>query len=203
MFSAFAEPLSDHPVGLASRPAPHAVGQRVAPEARSFREDPALTQTLIELLKSAGQDLAEDRAQASSCIGRALSLLEAERLRRDTDGEAAVSETGGLTPWRMRRVKQHIDENLDGTIKVEDLAAIAKLSVRHFSLAFKQSFGVPPHAHIVSRRIERARELMLRTDEPLAQVALACGLADQAHLSKWFRRLVGVTPNAWRRQYRA
>jgi len=198
--SELAEPFhADGPVGFVSRPAPHGAGPQITPEPRSFREDPALTQTLIELLKSAGKGLAEDRAEASSCIGRALSLLEAEYLRRDAPASAI---TGGLTPWRIRRVSQHIDENLDHTIKIEDLADIAKLSVRHFSLAFKQSFGVPPHTHIVRRRIEKARELILRTDEPLAQVALACGLADQAHLSKWFRRLVGVTPNAWRRQYR-
>jgi AraC family transcriptional regulator len=189
-------------VGAAGRPRSRPAGRQIPPASRGFPEDPALTQALIELLKSAGQGLAEDRAEASSCIGRALSLLEAEHLRRDSDREAPEPATGGLTQWRVRRVKQHIDENLEHTIRIEELASIAKLSVRHFSLAFKQTFGVPPHAHIVGRRIEKARELMLLTDEPLAQVALACGLADQAHLTKWFRRLVGATPNAWRRQHR-
>jgi len=189
----------DRAVGLTSQPV-------MPPEARSWegrREEPALTEALIQLLRSAGRQLGENGAGAGSCISRALSLLEAERLRRDCDRTPPPPmTTGGLSPWRVRRVRQHIEENLDATIKIEDLASVAKLSVRHFSLAFKQSFGVSPHAHIVRRRIEKARELMLLTDEPLAQVALACGLADQAHLSKWFRRLVGATPNAWRRQYR-
>ncbi len=203
--SLLAEPRNaDTKAGFSSRPGPHQVRPRESRTWADQPEEPALTQALIELLKNAGRRLGEDGAEAGFCINRALSLLEAERLRRDLDHEAPPPPaTGGLSPWRVRRVKQHIEENLDTTIRIDDLASIAKLSVRHFSLAFKQSFGVPPHAHIVKRRIEKARELLLRTDEPLAQVALACGLADQAHLSKWFRRLVGVTPNAWRRQYRA
>ena len=191
------------PAGLASRRAAHAPLPR---EARSWdegREDSALADALIELLRSAGRRLRQDCPEANICIDRALSLLEAERRRRDPDRGGPGPAAGGLSPWRVRRVEQHIEENLDATIRIEDLAALAKLSVRHFSLAFKQSFGVPPHAHIVRRRIEKAQELMLLTDQPLAEVALACGLADQAHLSKWFRRLAGVSPNAWRRRYRA
>jgi AraC-like DNA-binding protein len=52
----------------------------------------------------------------------------------------------------------------------------------------------------VQRSIEKAQRLMLLTDDPLAQIALDCGLADQAHLSRWFRRLIGVSPAAWRKQ---
>jgi len=189
------------PIGVAARPEPRSFAPRETRSWEARREDSALADALIELLRSAGRRLPENCPEANVCIDRALILLEADRLRREADG-APSPAMGGLSPWRMRRVEQHIEENLDVTIRIEDLAVIAKLSVRHFSLAFKQSFGVPPHAHIVRRRIEKAQELMLLTDEPLAQVALACGLTDQAHLSKWFRRLAGVSPNAWRRHYR-
>jgi AraC family transcriptional regulator len=167
-------------------------------------DHPGLTQALISLLNNAEECLDKGSPAAKSCIDRALSLLEAERQRRRAPSPTiATPAKGGLSPWRVRRIEEHIDEHLGGTILIPDLTAIAHLSVRHFSMAFKQSFGQPPHAYIVRRRIEKAQQMMLLSDEPLSQIALACGLADQAHLSKWFRRLAGVTPNAWRKERRA
>ena len=163
-----------------------------------------LTQALISLLSNADECLEQNRPAAKSCINRALSILEAERRRRLVVSEPQVAPArGGLSPGDVRRIRGHIDEHLDSSILIDDLTAIVRLSVRHFSLAFKQSFGQPPHAYIVRRRIERAQQLMLLTDEPLAQIAVACGLADQSHLSKWFRRLLGVSPGAWRKVRRA
>ena len=68
----------------------------------------------------------------------------------------------------------------------------------YFCRAFKDTFGDPPHAYIMRRRVERAQTLMLQTREPLSQIALACGLSDQAHLCNLFRRLVGQSPSHWR-----
>src|SRR5262249_1506686 len=83
---------------------------------------------------------------------------------------------------------------------MRDVARITQLSTSHFCRAFKTSFGETPRAYILRRRVERAQELMLTTKEPLSQIALACGLCDQAHFSRVFRRIVGETHNAWRRQ---
>jgi AraC family transcriptional regulator len=74
-----------------------------------------------------------------------------------------------------------------------------KLSTSYFSSAFKTSFGLSPHNYIVAQRVEFAKQLMLNTSAPLCEIALDCGLADQAHLSRVFRRLTGTTPSAWRR----
>ncbi|WP_225890025.1 helix-turn-helix domain-containing protein [Indioceanicola profundi] len=52
----------------------------------------------------------------------------------------------------------------------------------------------------VWQRIERAKHLMLTTDEPLARIALDCGLADQSHLTRLFRTRVGMSPQSWRRE---
>jgi hypothetical protein len=69
----------------------------------------------------------------------------------------------------------------------------------HFCRAFRESFDESPHKYVMRRRIERAQGLMLQTNLSLAQIAIECGLADQAHLNKSFRRFVGECPGAWRR----
>jgi transcriptional regulator GlxA family with amidase domain len=112
---------------------------------------------------------------------------------------AATPARGGLAPWQVRTLNAHIDANLDQDIPIEALAALVRLSVSHFGKAFKQSFGRSPHAHLIVERIERAQTLMLSTAEPLAQIAIAVGLADQSHLSRLFRKVTGESPFAWRR----
>jgi AraC-like DNA-binding protein len=106
---------------------------------------------------------------------------------------------GGLAPWQRQRVARHIEENLEGPVHLEAMAAVAARSVCYFSRAFKVTFGETPHAYVMRRRVRRAQDLMLTSDEPLSHIALACGFADQAHLSRLFRREVGQTPSAWRR----
>jgi AraC family transcriptional regulator len=96
-------------------------------------------------------------------------------------------------------VTSHIEAHLDRPIRNEDLAALVRLNPSHFGRAFRNSFGEPPHEYLIRRRVERAQGLMLSSDAPLSEIALDCGLADQAHLSRLFRRLVGETPRAWRR----
>ncbi|WP_372395663.1 AraC family transcriptional regulator [Azospirillum sp. HJ39] len=78
------------------------------------------------------------------------------------------------------------------------MAAAAKLNCGYFCQAFKDSFGSPPHAYIVRRRVERAKTLLEGTDMALSQVALDCGFSDQSHFSRIFRRIAGENPRLWR-----
>jgi len=110
----------------------------------------------------------------------------------------ASGSRGGLPPAVARRVREYIDAHLDENVGLEVLASLAGLSVHHFARAFRQSVGEPPHAYILRRRIERARELVKQTDQPLSQIALAVGFSDHSHFARHFRRLVGVTPSTAR-----
>lgn len=92
-----------------------------------------------------------------------------------------------------------IEAHLDKSIRNEDLAALVRLNTSHFGRAFRSSFGEPPHEYVIRRRVERAQGLMLSTDAPLSSIALECGLADQSHLTRLFRRVTGESPRAWRR----
>ena len=107
---------------------------------------------------------------------------------------------GGLAPWQQRTVDRYMRQRLDSPLRVRELAEQVSLSVSHFCRAFKESFGTTPHFHLTRLRLEQAQHLMLMTAEPLSQIALACGMADQAHLSKLFRRTAGETPTCWRRR---
>lgn len=121
---------------------------------------------------------------------------------RSHGGSEPAATRAVLAPWQAHRVVAHIDAHLSQNLRLTDLAAIARLSSSYFSRAFKGSFGQAPHAFIIERRIVRAQQEMLAADEPLSQIAIACGFADQAHLSRAFRRLTGRTPHAWRRARR-
>jgi AraC family transcriptional regulator len=106
---------------------------------------------------------------------------------------------GGLAPWQIRKLTTYVEDNLDRTITTRCLAEIARLSAFHFCRAFRDSFGDSPHGYVIRRRMERAQGLMLTTSASLGQIAADCGLADQAHFNKLFRKFAGESPGAWRR----
>jgi AraC family transcriptional regulator len=78
------------------------------------------------------------------------------------------------------------------------MAGIARLSPYHFARQFKASTGIPPHAYVIARRVERARQLLQGGDLSLAEIAARAGFLDQSQLSRHFKRLVGVTPRKFR-----
>jgi AraC-like DNA-binding protein len=105
---------------------------------------------------------------------------------------------GGLPPGAMRRVREHVELHLSKSMDLVELAGVASLSVYHFARAFKQSTGVAPHHYLVHRRIERAQEMLARSELPLSEIALAAGFSDQSHLARLFRQMLGVTPGQYR-----
>jgi AraC-like DNA-binding protein len=109
--------------------------------------------------------------------------------------------SGGLAAWQRQRASELLRENLDGRVRLAELASECNLSVSHFARSFKASFGITCHAWLTERRIERAQELLARTSIPLVDVADRAGFGDQAAFTRTFHRLVGKTPGQWRREY--
>jgi AraC family transcriptional regulator len=106
---------------------------------------------------------------------------------------------GGLAPWQERLAKEMIEASLGGDLRLADLAGACRLSLPHFSRAFRETTSVPPHRWLILRRIERAQHLLLTGRRSIADIALECGFHDQSHFTHTFRRTVGVAPAAWRR----
>jgi AraC-like DNA-binding protein len=160
--------------------------------------------------------LASQHHQLTRLLAHAMSLAEQNQdgamdlIRRASAlvGSPGFTENpepptrGGLAPWQVGRVMRHIEQQLPSRIIIDELAQITRLSTSYFSAAFRASFGTSPHDYISRRRIDLAKQLMLRTDMPLTEIALDCGFADQSHLCRVFRRLTGQTPAAWRRNGR-
>jgi AraC family transcriptional regulator len=107
----------------------------------------------------------------------------------------------GLAAWQGRRAMDLLRANLDGSVRLADVARACDLSVSHFARAFKASFGVTCHRWLTEQRIERAQELLAAKDTPLAEVAGQCGFGDQAAFTRTFHRFVGLTPGRWRREH--
>ena len=84
-------------------------------------------------------------------------------------------------------------------MQLNEVARECRLSVSHFSRAFRRSMGVAPHSWLLTRRVEAAKEKLRDDRLTLLDVALACGFADQSHLTRVFTRVVGISPGAWRR----
>lgn len=152
--------------------------------------------TLVQLLSEARSAIAENPVVAERMIERATDLLRPRSVDKGSPAELIV---GGLAPWQIRKVRTTVAEGLEGRLSTSALAKRVGLSASHFARAFKASTGHSPRAFVMRQRIDRARALMIGTDMPLCEVALECGFADQAHLSRLFRQLVGFSPSTWRR----
>ncbi|MEM8504087.1 MAG: AraC family transcriptional regulator [Cyanobacteria bacterium P01_D01_bin.1] len=108
---------------------------------------------------------------------------------------------GQLSSQQMKQTIEYVHDNLGTDLDLTDLAQQANLSAFHFSRLFKKSLGLTPHQYVLHNRVERAKKL-LSSAKPatLADVGLQAGFYDQAHFSKAFKRVVGLTPKQFTRQ---
>jgi len=142
----------------------------------------------------------EDQALAKSQIKVAADMLRSDGEDPPMRAKPTGPAVAGLLPWQTRKVREFIDASLASKIRLQDCASQARLSTNHFSRAFKARFGTTVLDYIRRRRVERAQHMMLTSQRPLSQIALLCGFADQAHYCRVFHAVVGLSPNAWRRQ---
>src|SRR5262249_34027643 len=103
-----------------------------------------------------------------------------------------------LPASRLRCVKAHIDENLQGALTLEELSAVVHMSAFHFARLFKRSTGVPPHRFVIQRRVDQARALLAMPTISIAEIARSVGFSSPSHFATTFRRVVGVTPSQYR-----
>lgn len=156
---------------------------------RPVSRDPALRGDLIAWFASLiGDDPARERE---------LAVLVAARLVRVRDGDARDSVATELA----RRARARLDQGDRDTDGIGGLAVEMGVSRYQLIRAFKRTFGLTPEAYRRQQRVERARR-MLRARQPLVEVAMAAGFADQSHMTREFLRLHGMTPGAFRLAHR-
>jgi AraC family transcriptional regulator len=156
--------------------------------------------TILNLCRSVLPQLEDGRASESLLfdhVSRALAAHVAEAY----GGLRRIHHVvrGGLAGWQVRQAKDLLAANLDGAVALVDVARECRLSVSHFSRAFRQSTGFAPHGWLLNLRVELAKDLLRDREASLADIALRCGYADQSHFTRAFTRQVGVSPGAWRR----
>ncbi len=109
---------------------------------------------------------------------------------------------GGLSASVLKRLMDMIDARFNGSLTVAELAQEAGLSEHFLSKAFRQSTGLPPHAFIIRRRVERAGEMLRHSEHSITEIAYACGFSSPSHLAAAFRRVKGTTPKQHRSEWK-
>ena len=117
-------------------------------------------------------------------------------------GVPSKSSRGGLAPWQVRRALKVIKESLQAPLGFAEVAAACNLSVSHFHRAFRQSIGESPGRWLQQYRMKVAKELLLSSQQTLAEISARCGFSDQSHFTRVFTRWAGMSPGAWRREQR-
>jgi AraC family transcriptional regulator len=145
-----------------------------------------------QLLKAAHCAMRGDADAIKAHVQQTVALLGA------SSSSSGKRKSSALPTWRANRVLAYIEDNLADRIQVNDLARQAGLSHAHLMRSFKVRFGVTIRIYITCRRLVTAQHQMMMTNEPLCEIALRCGMYDQAHFSRVFRRFVGLSPSRWR-----
>ncbi|HEY5095269.1 MAG TPA: AraC family transcriptional regulator [Candidatus Eremiobacteraceae bacterium] len=130
-----------------------------------------------------------DRLYAES-LGTAMAV----HLLRHYTLEAPKTTRLGLTRRQHNDVVDYVTAHLTSNLSLGELAAVAGASISHFSSLFKQSSGLPVHQYVIRRRVECALNLLLHGASTLSEVAVQAGFADQSHMARCMRRVIGMTP---------
>jgi AraC family transcriptional regulator len=154
---------------------------------------------LVELAKTLYRESLD--GSLSTMFTQSVATLTATHLLRSYSNRmpATASLKGGMGPSRERRVLAYIEEHLNQSISLADLAQVAEISPNYLIALFRQSMGMTPHKYVIQMRVERARGLLKQKQLTLLEIAQHCGFLDQSQFTTVFRRYAGVTPGHFRR----
>ncbi|TCW83976.1 AraC family transcriptional regulator [Burkholderia sp. SRS-46] len=130
-------------------------------------------------------------------IGLAIGTHLARRYGSAAQGD--LHRKGTLSPAHVARAKELLMQKANLGLSLAEVAQACNLSRGYFIRAFSQATGRTPHQWLLDQRVTEARRLIESTAMTLAEIAAACGFADQSHLSRAFAKVVGHAPGAWRR----
>lgn len=157
---------------------------------QTLSDDPLLAEAIhTACCQIAAPDSRMARDAALDTVTRRLAQLYAA---------AKPQPAGAQAPRMAAKAREAIDAHFEQDLGLEDLAALAGTDRFRLTRAFSAAYGLPPHAYLVQRRLNRARALLAAGETP-ATAAAAAGFADQSHCGRWFRRAFGMTPAAYRR----
>lgn len=163
--------------------------------------------TWAKLVAAAGEVCAELAAGrpgtallANAAMARAIGLLWRTAAERTTAEEPG---THTAAPAQLEAVFAYLATHYAEPVTLARLARLAHLSPAHFSTVFRRATGLSPFQYLQRLRLQRARELLAGTDEPIAQVAARAGFGDPFYFSRAFKRLEGISPTQYRRAARA
>lgn len=160
-------------------------------------DDPLLSALIIGLDQEAASGCRRGIAYAESLASTVAVHLVS---KYSTQKPQPHERTGGLTRRQLAQALDFLHANFVNDVPLVDLASAAGLSPFHFARLFKQSTGVAPHQYLIRVRIERARALLLHSNETITSIATQVGFCDQSHFSTHFKRHYGVTPRAFIQQ---
>lgn len=132
-----------------------------------------------------------DDVAAESAMALALARLYRRHSRH------RLGDPGAGPSAMVRRVRGYLDEHAADAVTLDELARLASVSTPTLVRRFRAEVGMPPHAYLISRRVEIARALLLN-GAPVALAAATAGFSDQSHLARHFTRIIGVTPGRFR-----
>jgi AraC family transcriptional regulator len=158
-------------------------------------KDPLIQQIGLTLLAEQSAETPSGRLYADSLI-QTLIL----HLLKNYSTASAVQEnlSGGLSGYKLRRVTEFINANLEEDLSLAEIATVADLSQYHFARAFRKTTGVTPQQYVMQQRIERAKQLLAKADLPLVEISLRSGFKNQSHFTTLFRKFTKLTPKTWR-----
>ena len=158
---------------------------------------------ISHLLRSAIMEV-RSPGLASAAMIESYALELTVRLLRAHSTHAAGRAAAPLpmAPYRLRRAKDFIETHLSEDIGLETMATSAGLSSFHFARMFKKATGKSPYRYLTELRIAKACDMLIGSDQAIAEIATACGFSNQQQFTTTFRRITACTPARYREQAR-
>lgn len=171
-----------------------AAADESAPDAQLIARLSACDRVLLDLARHLASESAHSYPNGPLSWNESASAF-IDRLVTHHVSHAADRSRGMLGKHVLARLRDHVLAHLDEPIDIAALASIAGRSPFHFTRVFSRSVGMTPHRYVVHLRLRRAVELVREGRSGLAEIAARTGFADQSHLSRWVRRVHGVSPS--------